>query len=456
MAEQTSLNFSNSLPERKVWRVGEFTARIRGELESSFPDIWIQGEVSNFRVSPNGHYYFTLKDGSAQISCFVWKRNLRQLKMRPEDGLEVTVRGGVTVYEPRGQYQLVVQYLEPVGVGALQLAFEQLKKRLAAEGLFDSERKRPLPMLPQRIGLVTSPRGAAVADMIRVLRRRFENMHLLLYPVRVQGEGAAAEIAAAVNFFSQSKAVDVVIVARGGGSIEDLWAFNEEIVARAIVTCKVPVISGVGHQTDFTIADFVADLRAPTPSAAAELVVKSKAELAERLRNLEHKLAQQARYRVLMAKQALTELLAEPGWRRLEGSLRERAQQVDEMQARLMQVLRDSVAEKRQRLALAAQRALSLDLKGMVERRRLQLAQLQRGLIARMGLITLGLRKQLESFSAQLQQLSPLGVLERGYAIVFDAEGRVLKSASAVGVGDAISVRLAKGRLEADVKKTES
>ena len=450
MAEQQNLDF-NLAPERKVWSVAELTAQIRKLLEGKFADVWVQGEISNARVSPNGHLYFTLKDKSAQVSCFVWKRDLRALRVRPEDGLAVTVRGRVSVYEPRGQYQIVVNYLEPVGVGALQLAFEQLKKRLAGEGLFDEKRKRPLPMLPRKVGLVTSPRAAALQDILRVLHRRFEGLHLLLYPVRVQGEGAAEEIVEGINFFSRSKAVDVVIVARGGGSIEDLWAFNEEIVARAIASCSVPVISGVGHQTDFTIADFVADLRAPTPSAAAELVVKSKQELGERVAALEHKLGQQARYRILMVKQTLSELMSEPGWRALENLLRERVQQTEDLQARLAQALREIVAERRQSLALGAQRLLSVDWKGSVERRRLQLQQQQRELVTRMNLATLNLRKQLESLTAQLQQLSPQAVLERGYAIAFDATGQVIKSSAPVAVGDGIEVQLAQGRLEAGV-----
>ncbi len=448
-------------PERKIFSVRELTAQVRNLLERNSRDLWVQGEVSNFRISPNGHYYFTLKDEAAQVSCFVWKRNIKALRLRPEDGLQVTVRGQVTVYEPRGQYQLVVSYLEPVGVGALQLAFEQLKARLAAEGLFDAARKRPLPMLPRRIGLVTSPRGAAVADIIRILRRRYENLHLLLYPVRVQGQGAAAEIVEALRYFSRARppepgAVDVVILARGGGSLEDLWAFNEEVVARALAACRVPVITGVGHETDFTIADFVADLRAPTPSAAAELVIQSKQELKDRLRALETKLAQQARYQVLDARHRLTELLAERGWRRVETLLRERAQQADELHTRLLQVLRDQVLRARQRLALAGQRVASVDLRGLIERCRLQLSQQQRELAARLRMAVLAARKQLDTLAAQLQQLSPLGVLERGYSIVFDQQGRVVKSSAAVHVGAPIGIRLAHGRLQAEIKKRET
>ncbi|MBI4467390.1 MAG: exodeoxyribonuclease VII large subunit, partial [Acidobacteria bacterium] len=347
--------------------------------------------------------------------------------------LEVTVRGSLSVYEQRGDYQLLVNYLEPVGLGALQLAFEQLKARLQAEGLFDAARKKPLPMLPQRIGLITSPRGAAIADMIRILRRRYENLHLLLYPVRVQGEGAHEEIIEAIRFFNRARAADVLILARGGGSLEDLWAFNEEALARAIAASKIPIITGVGHETDFTIADFVADLRAPTPSAAAELVIKSKEELKERLRGLETKLAQQTRYQVLGARQRLTEMLAARGWRRLEGILREQAQRADELSTRLRQALRDAVGEARQHWALAAARLASFDLRGAVTRERLRLGAL----------------------TGQLNQLSPLGVLERGYAIVFDDAGNIVKSAAAVRVGDPLAIQLARGRLRAEVKKKE-
>ena len=434
MAEQRQLEL---VPGRKVWRVAELTAQVRELLERAFRDLWVQGEVSNFRVSPYGHYYFTLKDASAQLRCFVNKKDARFLRLRPEDGLEVTVRGALGVYEARGDYQLLVNYLEPVGLGALQLAFEQLKARLQAEGLFAAARKKPLPMLPQRLGLITSPRGAAVADMIRILRRRYENLHLLLYPVRVQGEGAAEEMVEALHYFNRpepsGRRVDVIILARGGGSLEDLWAFNEEVLARAIAASKIPVITGVGHETDFTIADFVADLRAPTPSAAAELVIKSKEQLKERLQALEARMAQLVRYQTLHSRQRLTELLAAPGWRRLEGLVREQSQRADELAAALRLALRDSVAEARQRWALAAARLASFDLRGRVRQERLRL----------------------KALAGQLHQLSPMRVLERGYAIVFDEAGNVIKSAGAVSVGDALAIQLARGRLRAEVKKKE-
>ncbi|MFQ5696327.1 MAG: exodeoxyribonuclease VII large subunit [Terriglobia bacterium] len=435
--------------------MSELTGQVRDLLERAFRDLWVQGEVSNFRLSPYGHFYFTLKDPAAQIRCFVQKKDAKFLKLRPEDGLAVTVRGTLSVYEQRGEYQILVSYLEPVGVGALQVAFEQLKARLEAEGLFAAERRKPLPMLPQRIGLVTSPRGAAIADMIRILRRRYENLHLQLYPVRVQGHGAAEEVAEALRYFNRARAAEVIILARGGGSLEDLWTFNEESVARAIAASKIPVITGIGHETDFTIADFVADLRAATPSAAAELVIKSKQELKERVRTLETKLAQQVRYQTLHAWQRLTALLAARGWRRLEGLIRERMQRADELSTRLRQALRDSLRDARQRWALGGSRLASFDLRGPVERSRLRLVEQRRALAVRLGFLLLEQRKHLEALAGELNQLSPLKVLERGYAIVFDDQGKVLKSTAPVRVGDPIRIQLARGRLRAEVKKKE-
>ena len=270
--------------------VSELSARLRGLLEESFAEVWVQGEISNGRMWNSGHYYFTLKDAGAQMKAVIFRSALRYLKFKPQDGLSVTVRGRISVYEPKGEYQLVCEYLEPQGLGALQLAFEQLKKKLAAEGLFDETRKRPLPALPRRIGIVTSIDGAALRDIVRVLRRRYPNAHLVVAPTRVQGEGAAAEIARALRLVARIDHVDVVIVGRGGGALEDLWAFNEEVVARAIAACPIPVISAVGHETDVTIADFAADLRAPTPSAAAEIVVRQKDEFVAYIRRLTQQL----------------------------------------------------------------------------------------------------------------------------------------------------------------------
>src|SRR5215469_8389818 len=271
--KMSQLSF-NLQPDRRSLTVSELTARIRDLLAKNFVDVLVEGEVSNCREAQSGHIYFTLKDEKSQIKCVWFRQQMRFVKFRPEDGLQVTVRGAIGVYESRGEYQIYVESMDPAGRGALQLAFEQLKRKLEGEGLFDAAHKRPLPLLPSRIGLITSPKGAAVRDVIRILRRRFPNVHVLLVPVRVQGEGAAGEIARAIRFFNQRQNVDVLIVTRGGGSLEDLWAFNEEVVARAIFDSRLPVVSAVGHEIDFTISDFVADLRAATPSAAAEIITE--------------------------------------------------------------------------------------------------------------------------------------------------------------------------------------
>ena len=294
-------------PGRKTFTVGELNARIRELLESEFDDIWVAGEISGSKLAASGHCYFTLKDREAQLRCVCFRSSLRYLKFKPQDGVAVLARGHLDLFEARGEYQLLVEALEPQGHGALQFAFEQLKKKLAAEGLFDPERKRPIPPLPQRIGIVSSPTGAVIRDMTQILLRRFPGLHIRLYPALVQGEGSVEAVCRALEYFSGSNWAEVVIVARGGGSLEDLWTFNEEAVGRAIAACAVPVISAIGHETDFTISDFVADLRAPTPSAAAELVICTREQLLEQIGVEEHKLLQSARYRLAMAARRLHE-----------------------------------------------------------------------------------------------------------------------------------------------------
>ena len=422
---------------RQLYTVTTLTARIRDLLEGEFADVWVEGEISNLKEAASGHSYFTLKDAGAQLRAVLFRNTSRFLKCKPRDGLAVVARGRLSVYDPRGEYQLIVDYLEPAGLGALQLAFEQLKERLAAEGLFDGTRKRPLPRLPQRIGLVTSPRGAVIADMVRILRRRFENLHLLLYPVRVQGEGAADDIVRALGYFNLPPArqvrgpVDVIIVARGGGSLEDLWAFNEEQVARAIAGSRVPVISAVGHESDFTIADFVADARAPTPSAAAEMVIETKVQLHRQIRTLRETLAQRARYRLLALRHRLSGLAAHRAFEGVRGLVRRRAQQVDDLDRRLRR----------------------LDIRLRLQHGRASLA----GCVARLEhALRLSLerdRGRLASLSAQLQHLGPLAVLDRGYALVYGPDGRLLRDAAKVEPGDVLDVRLQKGRLAAEVKR---
>ncbi|MGC1202422.1 MAG: exodeoxyribonuclease VII large subunit, partial [Candidatus Acidiferrales bacterium] len=377
---QTSL--FNLAPERKVWKVSELTSRIGHLLEGSFPDVWIEGEVSNFHSAQSGHLYFTLKDARAQIRCVCFRDNVRGLKFRPEDGLHVTVRGSLGVYEPRGEYQVYVSVIEPVGLGALQLAFEQLKKRLADEGLFDEARKKALPMLPRRIGVITSPTGAAIRDILRVLQRRFANVHVLIYPVKVQGDGAAAEIVAGLRHFNAARSVDVLILARGGGSLEDLWAFNEEILARAIAASPIPIITGVGHETDFTIADFVADLRAPTPSAAAELVVRSRQEFDRLIAESQRRLMQQMKYLLSERRHRLRDLQSHRAFRQPELLLRRRRQQVDDLSSSLAVGLRLRLAAVRQRLTRSESQLAGFDLRRRAEVLRRRIAQQQAALVA--------------------------------------------------------------------------
>src|SRR2546428_1921075 len=446
----------NLMPDRKVWTVSELTARIRDLLARNFTDIWVTGEISNAREAQSGHLYFTLKDASAQIRCVCFKQQLRLLKFRPEGGLQVTVRGSLSVYEARGEYQIYVETIEPVGLGALQLAFEQLKKRLETEGLFDSRRKKPLPLLPRRIGLSTSPRGAAVRDVVRILRRRFPNVHLTLYPVRVQGEGAAAEIVEALKLFNQKKLVDVLILARGGGSMEDLWPFNEEIVARAIFASEIPVISGVGHETDFTIADFVADVRASTPSAAAELVVQTRREFDKHIADLRETLSGLIRYRLLEISRRVHELSARRGFRRPLDLLRQQRQRADEMTSRLALGLRARLEQSRKRFTAAHLRIASFDFRVKIAAFRLRLEKRSAELGVRAARLLRAKRERLARLALQLEERSPLRVLERGYAIATDASGAILRDAAQVQIRDSVSLQLHRGRLQTEVRKKET
>jgi exodeoxyribonuclease VII large subunit len=445
----------NLMPERRVWSVSELTTRIKTLLEKNFLDIWVEGEISNCREAQSGHIYCTLKDDGAQVRCVFYRNQLRTMKFRPEDGLHVTVRGSLGVYEARGEYQIYVEHIEPVGLGALQLAFDQLKKRLEAQGLFAAESKKPLPLLPSRIGLITSPSGAAVRDIVRILRRRFRNVHLMLYPVRVQGEGASLEIVRAMQFFNRRMMVDVLILARGGGSLEDLWAFNEESVARAIAASQIPVISGVGHETDFTIADFVADVRASTPSAAAELVVKTRHEFDKHVLDLRESLAGLMRYRLLELSRRVHELGGRRGFRRPIDLLRQHRQRADELTARLAHELRGKVYLARKRFTSARLRIASFDFRVRIAALRLRLEKRRSDLAARAERVLRLKRERLDRVRLQLEERSPMRVLERGYAIATDAAGNVLRSAGQVSVGDAVSVKLARGRLTAEVLNKE-
>ncbi len=442
--------------QRRVWTVRDLIGALRTSVERDYADVWVEGEISNFRAADSGHVYFTLKDGDAQLRLVMFRSQARLLRFKPADGMAVIARGRVTVYETRGELQLSAEYLEPKGAGALQIAFEQLKARLAAEGLFDAARKRPLPALPRTIGIVTSPRGAAIRDILNVLQRRHEGVHVLIFPAQVQGEMAAVEVAAGVNYFSRARKVDVILVARGGGSAEDLAAFNDEALARAIAASKVPVISAIGHETDFTIADFVADLRAPTPSAAAEMVVEPKHDLDRRIADLRERLARAARYQLLMARQTLTELAQHAAFARMHEFLGRRQQRADELTFRLAQAQQELLDRHRRRLDVAATRLRHYDLRGRFTAMRRELAAQFAALSAATRRRLLEQRSSLERLSAQLDGLSPLKVLDRGYALVFDAAGKLVKDAAQLAAGDEISARLARGTLRATVKKTQA
>ena len=452
---QLGFNFQATPPQRKIWRVAEIVSNVRTQLERAFSDVWVQGEISNYRPADSGHLYFTLKDGDAQLRIVMFRTQARLLRFKPENGMAIIARGRVTTYEARGELQLQAEYLEPQGAGALQVAFEQLKAKLATEGLFASERKKPLPALPRKIGIVTSPRGAAIQDMLNILRRRHESVHVLIYPAQVQGDAAAAEVSAGVRYFSKSKSVDVIIVARGGGSVEDLWAFNDEGLARTIASSEIPVISAVGHETDFTICDFVADLRAPTPSAAAEIVIHSKLELGERVANLRQRASRAMRYQLLLSRNALTALSQQGTFARMRDLIARRGQRVDELVFRLAEAQRKHLRAYHRRLDTASARVRAHDL-------RAKLAGMRRDVLAKTGALSavtrnllLQYRSSLERLSAQLEALSPLAILERGYALVFDSNGILINNAEQVRPGDSVRTRLAHGEFTADVKRID-
>ncbi len=449
---QVPLSFE-IVPQRKIYSVSEISQELKGLLELKFPDVWVAGEVSNFRGAASGHLYFTLKDASAQLRAVCFRNQARYLKFKPQDGISVIARGHLSVYEGRGEYQLYVDFLEPAGLGALQLAFEQLKAKLAAEGLFDAARKKPLPVLPRAIGVVTSPSGAAVRDILRVLRRRFRNMNVLLYPAKVQGEGAAAEIAEGIGYFNRHHVVDVMIVGRGGGSLEDLWAFNEETVARAIAASKIPVISAVGHETDFTIADFVADLRAPTPSAAAEIVVHRKQDFVADLRERTRRMTQIVRLQLSEARGRFTELRMHHVFQTLSTRLSERAQRVDDGAADLQRWIREKLTASRQAWLASSAGIVRYDFRRLLGLKRAGLDERATKVETHFREFLTERRNRLIQVEALLRERSPLTILDRGYSITRDAAGRIVRDAGQITIGDDISIRLARGELGAAVTK---
>jgi exodeoxyribonuclease VII large subunit len=449
--------------ERRPVTVSELTASIRGELEKRFASVWVEGEISNFHTHGSGHWYFTLKDEFAQMRAACYRSSNQRIRFRPEDGLLVRARGRVSVYEVKGEYQFIVEALEPVGAGALQLAFEQTKARLQAEGLFAAELKRAIPFFPRRVGVVTSPTGAAIRDIINVISRRTRSVHVLFTPARVQGENAAHEIVRAIKFLndhharalsdgSHDRRVDVIIVGRGGGSIEDLWAFNEEAVARAIRNSAIPVISAVGHETDFTIADFAADLRAPTPSAAAELVAAHEEQLRSQLDSLHRNLARSVRFRLNAERSRVQQLAYSRGFDEVRGRLHTAMTVADDAEHRLLTSIAVALQSALRRLDAAAHALTPSHLRERVATGRARFDALCH---ARDAALTARMERAGQQFSlaaAALDAMSPLKVLERGYAIAQDANGGVVREAKTVSTGDALRLRLWKGTLDCRVE----
>jgi exodeoxyribonuclease VII large subunit len=449
------LDFSFRPPERRVWRVRDLVASVRTHLEREYSDAWVEGEISNFRAPESGHLYFTLKDGDAQIRVVMFRSSARLLRFRPADGLQVVVRGRVTIYEDRGELQISAEYIEPKGAGSLQLAFEQLKAKLEAEGLFAAERKKAIPSLPGRIGIVTSVQGAALRDILNILQRRHHSVNVLIFPAQVQGDAASFEVAAGVRFFSQHKIVDVIILARGGGSAEDLAPFNSEGLARIVAASVIPVISAVGHETDFTIIDFVADLRAPTPSAAAELVIRSRQEIEENAASLHDRLVRAMRYRLLMGRQALTELSQHGAFARMMEVIRQRQQKLDDLTHRMEVAERGVIEKSRRRWENISAAVRHYDVRLVLDGMRKELDSRTTALAAVMRNVLLQHRVRSERLDTALRSLSPLAILDRGYALVFDSSGKLLKDAESVKIGDEVSARLAHGQIQASVTKKQ-
>jgi exodeoxyribonuclease VII large subunit len=451
LSDQLGFNFR--APQRRIWTVRDLVAAVRTHVEREYSDAWVEGEISNFRAPDSGHLYFTLKDGNAQIRVVVFRSSARLLRFRPGDGMQVVVRGRVTIYEERGELQLSAEYLEPKGAGSLQVAFEQLKAKLEAEGLFAADRKKPIPALPARIGVVTSPQAAALRDILNILRRRHYSVNVLIYPAQVQGETAAFEVATGVRYFKKHGRVDVIIVARGGGSAEDLASFNDEGLARAVAASTVPVISAVGHETDFTILDFVADLRAPTPSAAAELVIRSRQEVEDHAAALNERLQRAIRYRLLIGRQAFMELAQHRAFSRVMELINQRQQKLDDLSYRMERAQRQILEQMRRRWETLSAVVRHYDLRLALVSMRRQLEARTTALTSVMRNVLLENKVRMERLTAALESLSPLAILARGYALVFDSSGKLLKDAARVQPGQGISARLARGEIEATVTK---
>lgn len=421
---------------QKIYTVSEITRLIKLELERQFPALWIEGEIADFKRAHSGHLYFTLKDEKSALNCVMWRSSAVRVPFELESGLQVICKGQISVYEQRGQYQLYVESIEPKGKGALQLAFEQLKEKLSKEGLFDPDVKKKLPLLPKKVGVVTSPRGAAIIDIIKTLERRFAHLHIVIYPAKVQGEGAGDEIVEGIDYLGSLEDMDVIIVGRGGGSLEDLWAFNEEGVARAIYRCPIPLISAVGHEIDFTIADFVADIRASTPSAAAEMVIDKEQSFLERIENFEKRIFHHIRFMIQEKKHDVTSLIHHQAFQNFKVRLFNLVQQVDEFETRARSVIQTLV----QRIVQSKSRVdLSQEKMSSAVKRILQ-----------------DLHGKWERLSAELDNLSPLSVLKKGYTLCWkDAKPRLVQKIGEVDEGDEVIVSFFKGEFTAQVRKID-
>jgi exodeoxyribonuclease VII large subunit len=436
---------------RRIWKVAELVSEVRLHIERAYADLWVEGEISNLRPAPSGHIYFTLKDGDSQLPAVLFRKQASLLRFRPEDGLQVLVRGKISVYEQRGQMQVIAEFMEPIGAGSLQIAFEQLKAQLQQEGLFEQSRKKPLPAFPRCVGIITSPTGAVVRDFLNVAGRRHAALDILLYPALVQGETAAAEVAAGIAFFNRTRMVDVIVMARGGGSLEDLAPFNSELLARAIAKSDLPIVSAVGHETDFTIADFVADLRAPTPSAAAEIITSALHKVEEHIEQLTLRLERASRYRLMQARDGFARLGVNTAFAHLREGFARRQQRVDELRFRMEAAWNVTTRSVSEQLHLLTTRLRRQDATHRLQFLRERLATLDSRLVRSHQNNVHNKFERQRSLTRQLQALSPLAVLNRGYALVFDEEGALVKSASTLSPNQRLVTRLAQGSVESRV-----
>jgi exodeoxyribonuclease VII large subunit len=454
---QLGLSFSEAAVDlRRIWTVGGLVGEVRNHIEQRYADVWVEGEISNLRAAPSGHLYFTLKDGEGQLPVVIFRRQALLLRFRPADGLAVLVRGRVSVYEQRGQMQLVAELMEPVGAGSMQAAFEQLKAKLREEGLFAPEHKKPLPSFPRSIGIITSPAGAVIRDFLNIAGRRHLSLDVQIYPSVVQGDTAAAEVAAGIAHFNRTRAVDVIVLARGGGSLEDLHPFNSELLARAIAASELPIVSAIGHETDFTIADFVADLRAPTPSAAAEILTEAQHKVEERVEQLHRRLTQACRYRLMQASERFARISAPAAFSRIRNAMARRQQRLDELQYQLEAAWRRNSRRAGEALQRIETRLLRQDVSHRLRVVRERVSMLDSRLLRGERETLARLRATQANAESRLSALSPLAVLKRGYALVFDEAGDLVKDAFAAREGSLLTTRLANSRLISRVVERKS